>query len=367
MRVLIISKALLVGQYQTKLEALARKPNLQLSVLVPPYWRDERGVMNLERAHLDGYEFFVEPIAFNGHFHLYYYPSLSKILARLRPDILHLDEEPYNLATFHAVWNARRELPRARIIFFTWQNLLRRYPPPFSQMEKYVYANSDRAFAANQAAVQTLRAKGFMKPIQIERYGLDPQLFFPTEKKSSRDHFSIGFAGRLVQEKGIQYLLRALTRVEGDWDLRILGSGPLRDSLAKQSSQLGLAARVKFLGSHASSEMPGFFNSLDLFVLPSISRPNWQEQFGRVLVEAMACGVPVIGSSSGEIPNVIGDAGMIVPEKNVQALAEAIRALVHDPARRSNLAARGRARVLENFTVTRVVDQTYAAYCELMK
>src|SRR5437870_11559868 len=113
MRVLMLSKACIVGQYQTKLEALARKPDIELTVLVPPFWQDERGVIPLERSHLEGYKLTVTSLAFNGHYHLHFYPRLREIVARVQPDILHIDEEPYNFATFHALLNLRRSRPHA--------------------------------------------------------------------------------------------------------------------------------------------------------------------------------------------------------------------------------------------------------------
>jgi len=126
MRVVLLSKALVVGAYQRKAEEIARHEDIELIVLVPPAWRDERGVLPLERAHTRGYTLLIEPIALNGHFHLHFYPYLGRRLRALRPDLLHIEEEPYNLATWHAVRIARRL--GIRTIFFSWQNLFRRYP-----------------------------------------------------------------------------------------------------------------------------------------------------------------------------------------------------------------------------------------------
>jgi glycosyltransferase involved in cell wall biosynthesis len=108
--------------------------------------------------------------------------------------------------------------------------------------------------------------------------------------------------------------------------------------------------------------MPAFLQTLDLLVLPSRSRPNWQEQFGRILVEAMACGVPVVGSDSGEIPHVIGDAGVVFPEDNVAALTAALRRLQSDADERTALARRGRQRVLAHYTQEQIAAQTADAY-----
>ena len=105
---------------------------------------------------------------------------------------------------------------------------------------------------------------------------------------------------------------------------------------------------------------------LDALVLPSLTRPNWIEQFGRVLPEAMACETPVIGSSSGEIPHVIGEAGLVFQEGNVQELVASVRKLLDDPELYTRLAAKGRQRVLENYTQEQIARQTYEVYKEML-
>jgi hypothetical protein len=103
MRVVMVSKALVVGAYQRKLEELARLGEIELTAVVPPEWRDRRSHVKLERAHTTGYELVVAPLLFAGQYHLHFYPTLGAILKRARPDIVHMDEEPYNLATWHGL------------------------------------------------------------------------------------------------------------------------------------------------------------------------------------------------------------------------------------------------------------------------
>lgn len=98
MRVVMVSKALVVGAYQRKAEEIARL-GIDLTVLVPESWKDRRGEQQVETSYTDGYQLTPIPIRFNGQFHLHYYPTLRREMGRLRPDILHMDEEPYNLAT----------------------------------------------------------------------------------------------------------------------------------------------------------------------------------------------------------------------------------------------------------------------------
>lgn len=370
MRVLMISKACVAGVYQTKLEALARLPGMELTVVVPPSWRDERGELCLERVHTEGYSLVETSIALNGHFHLHFYPRLSELVQRSQPQILHIEEEPYNLATFQTTRLARRV--GARKVFFTWQNIHRRYPPPFCWIETYNLRHADCALAGNREAEAVLRAKGYTGPVAVvPQFGVDPTVFTPAEElcpEKDAATFVIGYLGRLVEAKGVETLLRATAGLDAErvWRLHLVGSGPLEGHLRRLASELGIAGRVRFEGWVASTEMPARLRMLDTLVLPSLSRPNWKEQFGRVLVEAMACGVPVIGSDSGEIPHVIGDAGLVFPEGNVEALRRQLARLMADAPFRAELAARGRARVLARYTQTRIAEATYAVYRQML-
>lgn len=370
----MVSKALVVGAYQRKAEELARL-GVELTVLIPPAWRDRRGVQVAERLHTQGYALRVIPFRFNGNFHLHYYPTLGAELAALRPDVLHMDEEPYNLATWLALRAAAQV--RCAATFFTWQNLHRRYPPPFAMMERSNYARVAVAIAGNQDAGTVLRRKGYAGEIAvIPQFGVDPAIFqrrpsaarcapqdAPTALPGAVLH--IGYAGGLVPEKGVDLLLHACVGLQADWQLSVAGEGAEQPALAALATQLGVSDRVAFLGRRASSQMPEFYNTLDAFVLPSRTLPNWKEQFGRVLVEAMACEVPVVGSDSGEIPNVIGDAGLVFPENDVARLRAHLQRLADDPDERRRLGECGRQRVTATYTMQQIAEQTFAVYQRL--
>ena len=165
-----------------------------------------------------------------------------------------------------------------------------------------------------------------------------------------------------MPEKGLDLLLWACAGLEGDWRLTLVGSGAELEALRKLASESGIADRVSLGVRLPSAEMPDFYRSLDLLVLPSRTRPNWKEQFGRVLIEAMACGVPVLGSDSGEIPHVIGGAGVVFPEGDVEALRAQLRRLMQDRAVRQGLATAGRQRVLAHYTMAEIARRTVAAY-----
>ena len=367
----MLSKALVMGAYQRKCELIAAHSDIELTVLVPPIWDGQK----LERAHTMGYELREVPIRFNNNFHLHYYPTLKAELARAQPDIFHVDEEPYNLATWLACACAthprsdRRGASHVKTIFFSWQNIRRSYPPPFSWIERTVLQHTDAAIVGNREAEQVWRAKGFAKPIHvIPQFGVDENVFKPKSKtlRQAQDavknqKFKIGYVGRLVKEKGVYLAIEALQGLP-EAQLLIVGSGPLQQPLIDFADSLGLSHRVEFRPQVPSTQMPALYRELDVLVLPSLMQRNWKEQFGRVLIEAMACGVPVIGSTCGEIPTVIGDAGLTFAEGDSDALLKQLLKLQQQPALQQDLAQRGRTRVLENFTMQRIADATVAVY-----
>jgi glycosyltransferase involved in cell wall biosynthesis len=247
-------------------------------------------------------------------------------------------------------------------LFFTWQNLLRRYPPPFRWLERGVFRRSAHAIAGSAEALEVLRAKGYRGPASvIPQFGVDPDLFSPGPRPID-DPPVIGFIARLVEEKGVFVLLAALAGLAGAWRLHVVGSGPLEAKARRRAAQLGLNERISWESGIPSTQMPERLRTFTVLVQPSLTRPHWKEQFGRAVMEAMACGVPVVGSASAEIPNVLGDAGLLVPEDDAAALRDAIARLLADRQLRAELARRGRARALACYTNQRIAEQTVSAY-----
>lgn len=361
-RVLMVSKACIVGIYQRKLEDIARL-GVDLTVVVPPSWKDERGEQALERVYTAGYRLEVLPIRRNGDFHLHSYVGLGRIMQDVRPDIVHIDEEPYNLSAWQMFYDAKRV--GARTLFFSWQNITRRYPPPFSWGERWLLNGVDYALMGTESAAEVWREKGYRGALAvIPQFGTDPDLFQPAPRPERP--FTIGYFGRMVEEKGVQVLFNAVSGLEGDWRLLMLGGGPLRAELEARGDSLGITDRVTFLGQVASTEMPSLYHQIDVLTLPSLTRPNWKEQFGRVLVEAMCSGVPVIGSNSGAIPSVIGDGGMIIPENAPRLLQDSLRQVMMNRLLAADLASKGRERAVQFFTHQAIAQATYDVYQQML-
>jgi len=366
MRVLMVSKACLVGAYQTKLEAIARFDDVDLAVVVPSVWRDPTGDIHLERSHTSGYQLLVDPIRLNGKYHFHYYPKLKQRMKTIQPDILHMDEEPYNLATWLAVRNAKRA--GAKSLFFSWQNIKQDYPFPFSVVERQVLSQVDFAIMGNDASVKVWKEKGYSGPSEvIPQFGVQPDIFAPIESKDQGRAFVIGStARRLVPEKGIDLLLKAVVDLPGIWRVNIAGDGPQRPHLEQLALQYGIRDRVFFDRTVQSVDMPAYLGQLDVLVVPSRTMPNWKEQFGRIIIEAMSCEVAVIGSDSGEIPNVIGSAGLIFPEGDADSLLKRLASLQQDPELLNDLRQAGRQRVLNHYTQEQIAARTVEVYRQML-
>jgi len=369
----MISKALVVGTYQKKLEEIGSFDDIDLTVVVPPHWEG----LPLEKVHTSGYRLVVTDMALNGRFHLHYYPRLKQIILNNGVDIIHIDEEPYNFATFHAMTLAQKH--EIKTVVFTWQNLKRRYPPPFSWMERYVINHADALLVGNREAEKVWREKGYTGLMrQIPQFGVDPTIFYRHQqvrrtskpsvilqrsaRRPSQPSLTIGYVGRLVREKGVDILLQAAAQLVGPWDVKILGSGSDRSRLERMAQRLGISARVKFDEWLPSTLLPNYLSSLDVLVLPSISRPNWKEQFGRVLIEAMACEVVTVGARSGAIPEVIGDVGLIFKEGNIEELRQQLQTLLDDVTLRESLRHAGKQRILEHYTHAAIAQHTVDVY-----
>ena len=181
------------------------------------------------------------------------------------------------------------------------------------------------------------------------------------KKSLGLEGFLIGYVGRLSRAKGLHILTAALERLPGSvpWSLLLLGSGPYGEEMKAWARSRGWEKRLKImLVKH--EDVPNYFPAMDLKLLPSQTTWRWREQFGRVIVEAFASGVPVIGSDSGEIPRVIGDAGLVVGEKDVAGWAEGIERLYRDESMRETFRIRALNRV-EKYSAVTVAGQ-YAEF-----
>ena len=370
-RVCVYSHTYVLAANHAKLAHLARMPGIDLSLICPRRVRREILTVDVQRVEHPDYAIVPLRSVYPSHNYRFFYWGAGRALARLRPDLIHIEEEPWSVAAWQAVRHRRRN-PHVKLVLFTWENLRRRYGWPHDRIERRVLSAVDAAIAGNAEAADILRGKGFSGPVHVlPQLGVDPESHSPRDEQALRDGLGlhgmvVGYAGRLVREKGVDLLLDALDGLDGDWSLLLLGRGALGPQIEARLRQAPFAGRAALLDTVPRDEMPRHLNCMDVLVLPSREAPHWKEQFGHVLIEAMACGVAVVGSTCGEIPNVIGDAGLVFPEEDGPALRGALASLLAAPERRADLAARGRQRALDCYTDARIAQATRDIWREVL-
>jgi len=250
--------------------------------------------------------------------HLWNQRVLRRAVREFAPDIVDVHEDPYFPAAAQAVAAASNR----PIVMFAAQNIPKRFPAPVRALRSWVLGRLAGAYPCSSEAADVLRVWGFRGRMAVIPYGVDDELF---EVRASGDR--VGFVGWLVPEKGVRDLMGFGRQ------LLCVGEGPLAAELR--------AAGAEVVAARSVNELAMQLERMAVLAAPSRTTPNSKEQFGRMVIEAMAAGVPVVAYGSGALPEVIGDAGILVPEGDRKALVAAIRRTCHEP---SNLGERGRQR-----------------------
>jgi glycosyltransferase involved in cell wall biosynthesis len=331
MKLLIVSHAAVLAANQDVIAALSELH--ELTLVTPDRWSHEydRGLVASSLPSLEGQTRRLA-VLWPGRVPTHAYRNmwaLRRIIAGADPDLVYLEEEPYSLAALQTTLSSRGR----RKCFYSLQNIQKAYPLPIRLAERLVGRRSCGATAISSEVVQVLRAKGYRGPVHIVPLALSPARFHPAAPREDlRARFGpgpiVGYLGRLVAEKGIEDLLAAfcaLREERPEAQLLMAASGPLAD-LARS------AAGVTVLEGLKHEDVPDYLRLMNVVVLPSRTTPRWKEQFGRAATEAMACGVRVVGSDSGEIPHVISRfaGGTVFAEGDRGALLDALRRHLDD-------------------------------------
>ena len=364
MKILVVSHACVVDVNQRVYRELELMGH-EVVLVVPDRWRHQYSAGDIHPRSLTGLRGPLVPLAVwnPGSVPLHCYLSRTgPILGRFAPDVLYVEEEPYSIAALQWVRGGSRL--RLRTMFFTAQNIPKRHPLPFRLLERYVWAHSSAGVCATASVVQALGMRGYRGKVSIVPYPVDVSRFRPGLRDAALGNGlglrskTVAYLGRLVEQKGVRVLLEAYGKLPGReaTTLLCIGGGPLG---AECRAQPG----VVVVEGVTHAKVPEYLALADLLVLPSLTTSRWQEQFGRAAIEAMACGLPVIGSDSGEIPNVVNGAagGVIVPEGDVKALAEAMASLIGDANARQRLGDMGREHVRRNYSTPIVAGRLAAA------
>lgn len=268
---------------------------------------------------------------------------LRSVIASVRPDLVDVHEEPFSLAT-RQVLALAGDVP---CVAYAAQNVDKRFPPPFAQYERRALARLRGIYPCSRQAASVVRGKGFAGVVEVLPLGFEGDNYGPGEQRATDAEVVLGLVGRLVPEKGVLDAVEVLAHLRQNRPARlvVIGRGPEEAAGRERADTLGVGDAVTWLPWQGGEEMAEAYRHMHVVLLPSRATNTWVEQYGRVIVEAQASGAVVVGYASGAIPEVMGEAGEVVPEGEVDALAAAVVDVLGDEARYQRLRAQGLARV----------------------
>jgi glycosyltransferase involved in cell wall biosynthesis len=305
--------------------------------------------------------------------HVFFYGRQLRSLLAGQWDMVHCWEEPYIVAGGQVALGKQKN---TSLVYATFQNIAKRYPPPFCWLERVCLARAAGWIAFGHTVTDVLGERpGYRdRPSRVISPGVDVNAFRPDPAAGQSTRRSlgwegcqppvVGFLGRFLPEKGLPLLMRVLDGLTYPWRALLVGAGPLEGDLRKWASRH--PDRVHICTDVQHDGVPAYLNAMDVLCAPSQTTPRWREQFGRMLIEAFACGVPVIGSDSGEIPHVMGDAGVIVGESDEAGWRKNLEELLNDPARRRELGERGRERAHTHYAWPVIARRHLAFFDEIL-
>jgi len=393
MRILIVNSMFASSVYRRCVDEFAAIPGVDLTMLTVDSWRMNGRPMPFEPIVAESagcprpaYATVVGNTGWRGYENRGFYRSgLLRAFRMSKPDVLFLMEEPFSVFAAEILFVKSLISPKIPVVFFTWNNLSLEkfdYRPGlfYRNVAKQTIPRMHYGLTANSDAINVLRHAGFDKPIKTIGYGVDTADYRKksTEKVNAirvslnigKEDKVIGYVGRMIDMKGVDLLIDAFAQMKHEdpnstSKLLLVGSGEDEKKLFQLASEAGISSDIRHIPSVSHKEVPDYMHTLDILVLPSRRKAMWAEQFGRVLVEAMAAGKIVIGSSSGAIPEVIGNGGFVFPENDAVSLSiELKRALLLSKEEISKLANAARLRA-EYFSWSRFARDAYEAieYC----
>ncbi len=369
--VLVVGHSYVVGLNQGKLDEIAARENVRVGLVVPCDWRS-RELKRVWRLEFASKRIAYYPLRtiLNGRCggYVFWPGALFAVFREFRPDLVHVEQEAFSLTAFECAALCRR----LGVLFslFCWENVDRPLGIVRRWTRSYVARQACLAIAGNQRAAALLRGWGYRGPsVVAPQLGVDTARFSPQFRAPSDTEFRVGFVGRLVHGKGVDLLIGACKALQEQGHrvrLVIVGTGPCEHFLRQMAAEAALSPPVEWRGWVSHNAVPREIASMDVLVLPSRTVPGWAEQFGHVLIEAMAMGVPVIGSSCGAIPEVVGRPDLIFPENDTASLTHLLRRMLSDLVWRRQVEEYGLSRVGKKFSNVAVATTTESLWIEIL-
>ncbi len=372
-KTLFVSHTYILGINQGKLNAVASTNRTDVGLLVPGKWK-ARGwnrLYSLEKFY-STIKYYPAQVLLGGIGGGYFYSPLAVFHAikDFKPDILQVEQEVFSLSAFElAIWARITKIP---LVVFVWENLERQLPFPRNLTSQFVLNTAQLVIAGNQDGKKVLEQMKYKGEIEVmPQMGVDTNIFSPQlrQPKQSQE-LIIGYMGRLTYRKGIDILLSAAQKLRQDGhSFRVVfcGSGQDEIALKQQASKKNLDDIITWKGKIPHQDVPREMGKFDIMVLPSRTVGDWKEQFGHILIEAMSMGVPIIGSTCGEIPHVLGRSDLIFPEEDAQSLTKILEKAIREPLWLKEVSQYGIERVEQNYTHESIAQRLIDRWLKILK
>jgi len=371
LRVLFVSHAYVNGLNQGKLDAIAATQKAKVALVVPTLWKASgwQKVLQLETPY-SSLKVYPAKIWLAGRVGAFLYApwTIWKAIKEFQPDIVHVEQEVFSFSSLELALITK--LLNIPVGFFGWENIDRRLPLPRRWIRHVVLNIAQLIVAGNEEGAKLVRQWGYQRTLAVmPQLGVDAALFAP-RKRDRAAIFRIGYLGRMLHQKGIETLFSTVNYLN-QWgysiELVLCGSGTDEVALKTEAERQEVSNLIDWRKSVSHAQVPEVLNEFDVLVLPSRTGEVWKEQFGHVLIEAMCMGVPVIGSTCGEIPNVIARDDLVFPEGDALSLANIIQRMILEPDWYEKVSHYGRDRVKKHYTHERIAQRLITLWQQVLE
>ena len=374
-RLLFVDNLAVEAARRSVYRELSRRKEFEVHLMAPTNWKEAGNTIVCEEEQDLELTIHKSHFLFGHRAHRVLYASLPQLVRKLQPHFLYVDTEPENYLALEAILTVKLFSPNTRLGVVSSRNIDHRitgfpYKLAFTHRfcDNILLKRIDMCFLRAKAAALVIgphvRRTCYI-PFPVDCKFFEKKLTPSRNKAQGR--LTIGFLGRFVESKGIRLLLEIMPGLPSNVDVLMVGKGPMLDEIYDLTKRLQLENRVKVLSAVRYSQVPALLNQIDVLVLPSLSTKYWVEQCPRVLIEAMACEVPIVASRSGGIPDVVGDAGILFESGDAHDFADKLLKLLNDAEMRRDTGRVGRARALSEFDVSVIAGRLASAICEMLQ
>lgn len=348
MKILVVSHSSVVSEYQADLKELSSMGHEVVLITPSVYKEGGRSTVASTLTNTIKHHRLKTFLGSQGKQHFHFYLNIMKIcriMKTVEPDVIYLYEEPNSIVTVQMLMIKKILKLNAKTIVWTACNTKRNYKEMFKFFDirrwlfdfniKVSSQLANAAISISNDSAEVLVFKKWTKPIYISpTHFIDENIFHLPEHRNNRI-VKLGVIGRLQYQKGFDLVISALSEIDKAFVLDIYGEGEDEKKLKSMALRKGIYNKCNWHGNIPYCDMPEVFKELDVLIVPSREVEHLKEQFGRVVIEAMASGVNVITSDSGYLPKISRELGLVFKQNDSEMLKNKIEYYLDEENRTS--------------------------------